>query len=59
MITHLQGGTVPFAQIGTTYFVTNDSYVESDIKTVKIQTPAAHWTEVLEPVLGTLEDYMK
>lgn len=59
VLTHMQGGEVPFAQIGTTYFVTNDAYVESDIKTVKIQTPAEHWTEVLEPVLGTLEDYMK
>ena len=59
VMTHMQGGSVPFAQIGTTYFVTNDEYVKSDIKTVKIQTPAEHWTEVLEPVLGTLEDYIK
>ena len=59
VLTHLQGGDVPFAQIGTTYFVTNDDYVLGDIKTVKIQTPQEHWTEVLEPVLGTLEDYLK
>ena len=58
IITHATGGEVPFAQIGTTYFVSNDGYVEGDIKTVKIQTPEEHWTEVLEPVLGSLEDYI-
>lgn len=59
VISSLQGKAVPFAQIGTSYFVTNDDYVTGDIKTVKIQTPAEHWTEVLEPVLGTLADYIK
>ena len=59
VITTLQGGVVPFAQIGTSYFVSNDDYVTSGIKTVKIQTPAEHWSEVLEPVLGPLADYMK
>ncbi|MHC1772529.1 MAG: sugar ABC transporter substrate-binding protein [Flexilinea sp.] len=59
VLTHMDGGVVPFAQIGTTYFVTNDDYVKGDIKTVKIQDPAEHWTEVLEPVLGPLEDYIE
>jgi ribose transport system substrate-binding protein len=54
-----EGKPVPFAQIGTTYFVTNDDYIKGDIKTVKIQSPEEHWKEVLEPVLGTLEDYVK
>jgi ribose transport system substrate-binding protein len=58
VLTHLSGGNVPFAQIGTTYFVSNDDYVKGDIKTVKIQTPADHWKEVLEPVLGPLADYI-
>jgi ribose transport system substrate-binding protein len=53
-----EGKPVPFAQIGTTYFVTNDDYIKGDIKTVKIQSPEEHWKEVLEPVLGTLEDYV-
>ena len=58
VLTHKAGGTVPFAQIGTTYFVSNDGYVEGDIKTVKFQTPQDHWTEVLEPVLGPLQDFI-
>jgi ribose transport system substrate-binding protein len=57
VLTHASGGTVPFAQIGTTYFVTNDDYIKGDLKTVKIQTPEDHWKEVLEPVLGSLSDY--
>lgn len=52
------GKEVAFAQIGTTYFVSNDSYVLGDIKTVKIQTPEEHWAEVLEPVLGPLADFI-
>ncbi|NLI20123.1 MAG: sugar ABC transporter substrate-binding protein [Clostridiales bacterium] len=59
VITTLQGGAVPFAQIGTSYFVSNDDYVTGGIKTVKIQTPAEHWSEVLQPVLGPLEEYLK
>ncbi|MDR1895067.1 MAG: sugar ABC transporter substrate-binding protein [Spirochaetales bacterium] len=55
VLTHITGGTVPFAQIGTTYFVTNDDYIHGDIKTVKIQDPQEHWKEVLEPVLGPLQ----
>jgi ribose transport system substrate-binding protein len=55
VLTHASGGTVPFAQIGTTYFVTNDDYIKGDIKTVKIQDPQEHWKEVLEPVLGPLQ----
>lgn len=58
VITLENGGEVPFAQIGTTYFVSNDGYVEGDIKTVKIQNPQEHWTEVLEPVLGPIDDYI-
>jgi len=58
VLAHKAGGEVPFAQIGTTYFVSNDGYVEGDIKTVKFQTPQDHWTEVLEPVLGSLEDFI-
>lgn len=58
VLKHMKGEEVPFAQIGTTYFVTNDEYVAGDVKTVKIQTPEEHWTEVLEPVLGSLEDYI-
>jgi ribose transport system substrate-binding protein len=57
VLTHASGGIVPFAQIGTTYFVTNDDYIKGDLKTVKIQTPEDHWKEVLEPVLGSLSDY--
>ncbi len=57
--TLMEGGTVSFAQIGTSYFVSNDDYIDSDIKTVQIQNPEDHWAEVLEPVLGTLEDYLK
>ncbi len=53
-----KGETVPYSQIGTVYFVTNDDYVKGDVKTVKIQTPEEHWAEVLEPVLGTLADYI-
>jgi hypothetical protein len=53
----VNGGVPPFAQIGTTYFVTNDDYI-GGVKTVKIQTPKDHWKEVLEPVLGKLEDYI-
>ena len=53
----VNGGVPPFAQIGTTYFVTNDDYI-GGVKTVKIQTPHDHWKEVLEPVLGKLEDYI-
>lgn len=56
---HVQGKEIPFAQIGTTYFVTNDDYVNSDIKSVSIQTPQAHWDEVLKPVLGELSDFLK
>jgi ribose transport system substrate-binding protein len=55
VLTHMSGGAVPFAQIGTTYFVTNDDYIKGDIKTVKIQNPQEHWQEVLEPVLGPLQ----
>jgi len=58
VITLLQGGVVPFAQIGTTYFVSNDDYVAGDIKTVKIQSPKDHWTEVLEPVLGAIDSFI-
>lgn len=59
VIANMKGESVSYVQLGTTYFVTNDDYVNGDIKTVKIQNPADHWHEVLEPVLGTLEDYLK
>ncbi len=58
VVTAMGGGVVPFAQIGTTYFVSNDDYIASGIKTVKIQAPKDHWTEVLEPVLGPIDQFL-
>ena len=50
------GETLPFSQIGTTYFVTNDDYIDSGVTSVKFQNPEDHWNEVLAPVLGKFEE---
>lgn len=52
-----KGEDVPFAQFSTTYFVTNDEYLDNDVTPFKFQKPAEHWKETLENVLGPLEDY--